>query len=104
MSCKLPPIERGLNGLGAVGGAAATRTEVGQVMAKTEEAAKRAAGKFPSGSGLAPELVTNEGVTVRVPDHTSSAAEDLNALAKGERLDMLDRSRRALLKFQPKIN
>jgi A nuclease of the HNH/ENDO VII superfamily with conserved WHH len=70
---KLTPIERGLNGLGAVGGAAATRTEVGQVVAKTEEAVKRAAGKFPSGGGLAPELVTNEGVTVRVPERAPTA-------------------------------
>jgi hypothetical protein len=92
---KLTPVERGLNGLGAVGGAAATRTEVGQVVAKTEAAVKRAAGKFPPGGGLAPELVTNEGVTVRVPDHASSAAENLNALAKGERLDMLDKGSQA---------
>jgi hypothetical protein len=34
-------------------------------------------------------------VTVRVPDHASSAAADLNALAKGERLDMLDKGSQA---------
>jgi hypothetical protein len=72
---KLTPIERGLNGLGAVGGAAAARNEVGQVMAKTEEAAKRAAGKFPTGGGPATQAITNEGLTVTVPTpKTPSAA------------------------------
>jgi hypothetical protein len=82
---KLTPVERGLNGLGAVGGAAATRTEVGQVVAKAEEAAKRAAGKFPSGGGPAAQAITNEGLTVTVPQRTdkaAKAAEETNLLAK----------------------
>jgi hypothetical protein len=54
-------------------------------MAKTEEAVKRAAGKFPSGGGPATQVVTNEGVTVTVPQQTdkaAKAAEETNLLAK----------------------
>jgi hypothetical protein len=36
-------------------------------VAKAEAAVKRAAGKFPSGGGLAPEFVTTEGPRVRMP-------------------------------------
>jgi hypothetical protein len=36
------------------------RNEIGQVVAKTKNAVKRAAGKFPTGGGLTPECATTE--------------------------------------------
>jgi hypothetical protein len=51
-------------------------------MAKTEAAGKRAAGQFPSSGGPATQAITNEGLTVRVPERAPTA----NALKEPPKL------------------